>query len=272
MTQTKEIYKSRRQTRERTPRDTQLNLRHCFSSIVPPGLSKTGPVWVIQILLEGMNKQMKLVTCGQQSPVFILELVEERHPIAKIQDVSDAHHIQILKINFHGCGCCLCILFKRFGRIFISSFQKFLLFFFQLLLFGFRFLCCGGFSLAWISVFCLSLSPLLQQIDRHEAKGQISATSDESQTANPPKRAPNDLWTCGYWQLVFIPPQCHTPPFSWMVFCHFGQESLKAAPGCKSCRICPQRFEAQTIRTSGTEWFSCLAGLTPTFPISSFNP
>lgn len=206
--------KSRRQTRERTPRDTQLNLRHCFSSIVPPGLSKTGPVWVIQILLEGMNKQMKLVTCGQQSPVFILELVEERHPIAKIQDVSDAHHIQILKINFHGCGCCLCILFKRFGRVFISSFQKFLLFFFQLLLFGFRFLCCGGFSLAWISVFCLSLSPLLQQIDRHEAKGQISATSDESQTANPPKRAPNDLWTCGYWQLVFIPPQCHTPPFS----------------------------------------------------------
>ena len=49
--------------------------------------------------------------------------------------------------------------------------------------------------------------------------------------------------TYGYWRLVFIPSQCHTPPFSWMVFCHFGQESLKAAPGCKSCRLRLKLFE-----------------------------
>ncbi len=115
---------------------------------------------------------------------------------------------------------------------------------------------------------------------RHEANGQISATSDESQT-DPPRGSQHVATQPS--QKACKPPPAH-PTFSWMVFCHFGQESLKAAPGCKSSPLVhpavwvwflviavfgdPQDLRrVPTTRISKTELFS----LTPTSPLSSFN-
>mmetsp|Transcript_37777 Transcript_37777/g.59708 ORF Transcript_37777/g.59708 Transcript_37777/m.59708 type:complete len:379 (-) Transcript_37777:1213-2349(-) len=125
-------------------------------------LSKTGSVWVVEVLLEGIQQQVQLVTGRQQGPVFVLELLKERHAIAQIQDILDAHDVEVFEVDLHGCGLLLGGFFKRLGGVFVARLQQLLLLFLQLLLFRLGLFGLRRLSLVGIAVFRLRLAPLLQ--------------------------------------------------------------------------------------------------------------
>mmetsp|Transcript_1264 Transcript_1264/g.2834 ORF Transcript_1264/g.2834 Transcript_1264/m.2834 type:complete len:206 (+) Transcript_1264:584-1201(+) len=125
-------------------------------------LSKTGSVRVVEVLLEGMQQQVQLVTGGQQGPVFVLELLKKRHAIAQIRDILDAHDVQVFEIDLHGRGLLLGGFLQCLGGVFVARLQQLLLLLLQLLLFRLGFLGLRCLSFVGISIFCLRLAPLLQ--------------------------------------------------------------------------------------------------------------
>mmetsp|Transcript_72207 Transcript_72207/g.233633 ORF Transcript_72207/g.233633 Transcript_72207/m.233633 type:complete len:377 (-) Transcript_72207:871-2001(-) len=74
------------------------------------GLTEARAVRVIQILLEGLNKEVQLVAGAQKRPILVDKVGEKRLAVPEVGHVLHGSDIDILCVDVHGLGILGCLL------------------------------------------------------------------------------------------------------------------------------------------------------------------
>mmetsp|Transcript_52873 Transcript_52873/g.114307 ORF Transcript_52873/g.114307 Transcript_52873/m.114307 type:complete len:474 (+) Transcript_52873:164-1585(+) len=73
-------------------------------------LPETRAVWIIEVLLEGMQKKVQLIAHVQQRPVLVDEVGKEGLPIPQVQDIIHRCNVNVLRIDVRRTGILLLFL------------------------------------------------------------------------------------------------------------------------------------------------------------------